>query len=99
MYAKKNPEDFILLDPGLDLVQTVVLFFGSKATLHPGCPFLPEFCCYDLPVILMLTRPTFPFEVRCDLLAGTPLSVGIGSIDVVSRDMCDLAEQGAAVPD
>ncbi len=71
-----------MLCPGFDFVQAVVLLFGSKATLHAGCPFFTELCCYNQPVIFMLSCSAFEFEVRDDLLSGTPLPVGIGSIDV-----------------
>ena len=99
MHSKEDPEDFIELGPGLDFVQAVLLFFGSKATLHSGCSFLTEFSCYDLSMILILSGPAFSFDVRGDLLAGAPLPVGIVSRDVVSRDVNDLSKQGAAVPD
>lgn len=93
VYSEEDPEDFILLCPGLDLVKTIVLFLSSKAALHAGCPFFTEFSCCDLSVILMLSCSAFSLEVCDDLLTSTPFLVSIGSIDVIGSDMCNLSEQ------
>ena len=84
MNPKENPEDLIFLDPGLDLVQAVMLFFSCKAAFQPGCMFFAKPRGNDLPLILELACTSFSFEVRSDLLAGTPLPVGIGGIYVIS---------------
>ncbi len=49
-------------------------------------------------MILTHSCPIFSFEVRGDMLAGTPLPVGIGNIDVICRDMSDLSKERTAVP-
>ena len=99
VYTEEDPEDFIFLGPGFDLVQAIMLSFCTKAAFHTGCPFFTELRCYNLPLILILTGPSFPLEVRDDLLAGAPLTVRVTSIDIIRRYVSDLAEQGTAVPD
>ena len=84
MYTKEDPEDLVLLSPGLDLVQTVMLFLCADPAFHPSCAFLAQFSCNDLPVTLMLPSPAFELEVRDDLMFCAPLPVRIGGIDVIS---------------
>ena len=67
MYTKENPEDFILLGSGFNLVQAVMLFLSPKATLHAGCTFFIELGGNDLPVTLVLPCTAFPLDVRCQL--------------------------------
>ena len=83
MHSKEDPEDLILLSPGLDLIQAVMLLLSSEATFHPRSPLFTQFSCNDLPMTLMLSSPTFAFEVRDDLVLGAPLPVSIGGINVV----------------